>query len=445
MKKVRILSVVLLLVFPSLFMSVGLDAEKNNDHPVADFLFDLRGIEVDFSPPKILTDCGSQFVLEVKLKNCRMFHRFFSLIVFMDLGDETNHDIQRIGYDPFVHLGPREEKTIKVTCLTLNELPTNVECLNSNEKNELSFDKGKIGVKLSKSFRWMLEGLCWRFIILNELTFEKLILNTYSRLSFYSSFWEFYNQRIKPLDCSVQWRGPVYFSNPFVCTNKIQLYDLKLRTDCSENGNFEVNKNEFINVSFNVTNNLDHDIVFSSLLDFSDEKIYNDLFPTLPEQIYNIDFKEQIIRKNDQNVSVWMNCTFPDKSFRRTTYFITLECGPYLDIHESNLFGLYGYNYRYKTLITPFYLENNTVKESTERFWYNLPIFNKTENADSSILLTHYFPVEYVGENPTEEIAGEVLGEIDKNLFLLVKIFAVIFILPALLWGGIHWIIRKKS
>ena len=399
----------------------------------------IRGISIDFTPPPIIQDCGSLFNLTVNLKNMRNLPKSFSLIVFMNItGENSENSIYRIGVKPFVGLAGNSNVSVEIPCLTHKYLLQNLNCLKSDDKFNLSFYNGRIGVKISKFPCWIIDGLYWNYIIKNQLLFNLAFITVLKD----SPLWQFIASIIRLKDPFIKWSDTIKFTHPFVCTKKIKLYDVKFITEGEDN---LVDKNENITVTFNVTNNLDEDIILSSLVDMSNERIFNSLFPSLPEEIYNLDFNETVVKKNKQNKTIWMNFTFPNTSFRRTTYTLTLECAPYINIQNTNLFGLYGYNYRYKTLVTPFYLENETVKKSAERFWYNLPIFNATEYGNQSIFLSRYFEFNYTGENPTEELVQEVLEELEKHYFEIVKWILIIIIPYALLCGLLNWIIRKKS
>lgn len=353
-------------------------------------------------------------------------------------GNYLKYSIQRIGIKSFVYLPPKEEIIVQIPCLTFNNTLSNLKCLKTYETSDIKFINGSIGVRISKWPLWVIEGILWNYFIR-----QGLLLNTApSNIFRYSSLRQIFFSSSRSFNRSIEWDDSVKFVHPFVCTNKIKLYNVTLRTD---NHDKLVDKNENITITFNVTNNLEEDIILSTLVDMSNEKIYNDLFPSLPEEIYNLGFNETVVKEGKQNQTIWINCTFPNKSFRRTTYQVTLECAPYINIQNSNLFGLYGYNYRYKTLVAPFYLENETVKEAAKRFWYNLPIFNATEDEDQPIFLTRYFDVNYTGKTPTEELVQEVLGELEKHYFEIVKWILIIIIPYALLCGFINWIVRKKS
>ena len=126
MKYLRILLLIMIILIPTFFPLTNVVTSKINK-PLKNFIYDLRGIDVIFDPPEIILDCGSKFTLDVTLINNRNFPRRFSVIVFMNLTDEKSIlHCQRIGNVPFVHLQPKESKTIQITCLTLNNLNENI-------------------------------------------------------------------------------------------------------------------------------------------------------------------------------------------------------------------------------------------------------------------------------------------------------------------------------
>jgi len=405
----------------------------------------LRGIKIDFKPPRNLSNCGSLFNLTVHLENLRNLPKIFSLVVFMEIGEGNSKIIQRIGIKPYVHLHGKSEikgkskLDIEVPCLTHYDISKNLGNLKSLETSDFDIKSGRIGVKIAR-FGWrIIDGLLWNYFINNNLIFNTALITIFNDLSFGQNM----KNIIRSNDPFIKWSNTITnFSNPFVSTNGIIIKDVNINTGQPNN---QVGKNDTINVTFTIINKLDYDITLSTLVDMSNDKIINDVFPSLPEEIYNLGFNKTIVNKSECK-QINLTCRFPNRSFRRANYVITVECAPYIDIKDSNIFGVYFYDYRYKTLITPFYYEDEVVMEEAETFWYNLPIFNKRTDETEPLFLMFSDNVTYVDETPYEEIAEEVLNLIQEKYLILIIIGIIIIILSYGSFNNIlYWFVRRKK
>ena len=138
----------------------------------------VRGMEVDFEPPELLTLSGSYFTLDVELTKIRPRPLFFSLGVFLKTKDEYGRDlVTRIGCCPYVHipLNQLQDKVVvSVPCFTTTSIVEQLSELNGAEDIEIC--DAEIGVKVEKIWQWGFSDLLWKYFINSALANNKIIM-----------------------------------------------------------------------------------------------------------------------------------------------------------------------------------------------------------------------------------------------------------------------------
>ncbi|MCJ7570745.1 MAG: hypothetical protein MUO82_02550 [Candidatus Thermoplasmatota archaeon] len=156
-------------------MSIGQAVIANNQtltetdslEHIRDF---IRGVKIDFTPPSVVLNSGSYFVLNVTLTRTRIRPMIFSIVVFMRLKDEFDRDhVVRIGSKPYVFFPVNNESiAVCIPCITQHEIASDVSCLFSGSTSKLNLFNGSIGVQINKGSRWYIDDIIWRKIFSTE-------------------------------------------------------------------------------------------------------------------------------------------------------------------------------------------------------------------------------------------------------------------------------------
>jgi len=446
MKKTRstIVLLTICLIAPSISsQSIVANQQNNRDTPIIDY---LRGMEIEFKPPRIIQDCGSFFLLDVNISRTRFrFPRFFSISVFLKTKDEFGKNrIVLIGSEPSVFLPCSEEKiTVSIPCLTSNNFLSYFYSLRSGEKSEFNLSKGAIGVKIEKFCRNILDGIKLKFL----LTVKDAIIWRFCR-EFVSDFpttrapkniiriisrGQRIVSLIRSMDRLILWED-VKVSPPFVCSKKINFEYTHVDNETDVYGNFKV--------TVNVTNQLDEDVKVMFLIDIADNPFINTLIPTAKVTKYNVGFDEDNISAGGY-VNKTIRCKFPEEgSFSRKDYSVMVECGPYIPIGDTNRFGILFYDVRWKMIVKLTYVVGGKEQSLIQKFWYNLPIFWGGPKS-ANILPAYYGSTIYKGDISEDYVEGAL-----KQLSAEVKSWISLFFFYALLLIGFalvgYLFVRKK-
>ncbi len=451
--KSTIVLLTICLIAPSIFsLPVVANQQNNRDTPIIDY---LRGIEIEFKPPKIILDCGSLFFLDVNLtKRRNLLPIVFSISVFLKVEDEFEKSkITRIGLLPFVYVPPfyRKTFTISVPCFTTNDLLSNLQCIRSEEAKEFMIKKASIGVKIDRGVRWGLDGLLWRTFVNDGFKMKNWLLQynneVISRLFItegssiirhplnkmrISSLLSIVNSRIKDHNRFIVWEE-VNVSSPIVCSKKV-LFECDADNETDDKGKF------IVNVS--ITNDLDEDVSVLVLVDIADTPFFNSLRPIMKDTLYCTGFLEVNISAHD-SIKRTINCSFPSGGFFRKWYTLTIECAPYIPIGDISQFGILFFDIRWSMLIKPNYMVDGYVQSLIRKVWYNLPILFAGPESKLVVSAVHQ-EIFYRGETP-EDVVVEVVGKLGKE----VKSWITLYFFYTLLLIGFacigYWIVRKKS
>lgn len=418
---------------------------KENNTPLIDF---IRGYNIDFTPPEPILECGQSFNLDVNLTKTRLQLPFaFSVSVFLELTDEYGiKKVTRIGMLPYVVPSANRNFTVSVPCLTMENFASNLLCLKSGQKRKVDFYDAKIGVKIDKPMNWGLQGLFWRLVTNNlpELSlglfndtegpvwqFIALCGSWAHSMPLLNQFRLLYilqriNSFFKGISPTIVWKETKII-RPFVCTDKVT-FNAVVPDKTDEHGRFDI--------TVYTTNNLNVAINTSIIVDVTDEGFINTLMPTAQPTHYNVGYNDTKI-ESGKIKPVRISCKFTGGNFIKKDYIVRVEVGPYINIGDTNQFGIYFYNIRWLTLVKPNYKVDTNATEAIQKFWYNLPLFDATS---TSIFPYKDYTIAYKGhEEPT------IIDEVNKTVtsVLLINFFLTIILIVLACLG--YWFIRKHT
>ncbi len=473
-RKKRLISIIfIVLLLPSSIYHIALaetqdDNDLQNDTPIIDL---FRIIQIDFDPPDIISECGSLFFLNVSIKKARLENlpRIFSLSVFLKTENKFDgNKITKIGSVPYVHMPYyQQQKSISVPCVTSNNLFDYIYCLRTGEKSEVKLDKGSIGVRIERIPRWCFDGFLFRVLnwfinlkiqipwsIVNLFigyflsshpqqfgeTIKKMLesdnLPKTNKIRLFS-FLQTCNSWLIDLNPSIVWKE-VKLTAPFLCSTDIDFKEVSIVNKTDSNGKF--------NVTVEIANNLNIDIAVCVNVDVADEPLFVNLIPTFNKQSYNVGhFRDNISRQS--SIKKTILCSFPENGMKNKNYDVTIECGPYIPIGDTNQFGLLFYDLRWIAGVKTYYEVNGTAQNSIKELWYNAPIFyGGSESASVFPVyhgLTHYYGEESPGE--LEELFKPVSEDI-KNLIYLYLLCSLLIIGTACFcYCGLKMYLNKKD
>lgn len=360
----------------------------------------------------------------------------------MRLKDEFGKDhTVRIGTKPFVYFPACETSiTVCIPCFTRHDFASDISCLFSGTTSEYNFsniNNESIGVRIDKIPRWCIENFFWKKILTDEFEPEKWsewsdeqTTEFISILNFFNNLWSnsltmkfrfifllsIIISHNNAKNNMIQWKKTTIIPSFIRSTEVNMKADIDNETD--EYGNFKVN--------VNISNNLKVDVYALILVDMSDRSFINSLFPMLKGlTIYNVGNKSIFIKASEKK-SVEIQCKFPDNGFDEKTYDIVVECAPYLPMNESNMYGIYFFNMRWKMLIKPYYIVNGKVTSMIRDMWYNTPIFYSKPVALQQIFQTQRKNIVYNGNRSIDILVNDITDSlIDQPLFLIIIIFLI--------------------
>lgn len=470
-----IIFTVLLIISPSFHTTSFAEKPNNNysnsDSPIIDL---FRILKIDFETPDLIQDCGSMFFLKINVTKIKFLNSpmLFSITVLLKTKDDYGRNIINfIGSEPFIYLPYYiTSKTITMPCFTNKNFTNNLYRLNSQAKHPIEIYEGSIGVRIERFPRWFSDGLIGFIGKRNffQKTWESLMnyfwIQTYQSLSIETNGNNkilqditldnniFYKQRFKTLyrlfsifnilisnmintNRCIIWKD-VNLIRPFVCSDDISISSSYVIIDnkTDENGNFTA--------ILKIVNNLKYDINVRGDVDILETPFINTIIPSIDTKFYNAGYFEDEIPKNDYVVKI-INCSFPkDQIFQNKTYLIKLEFNPYLYVGNSNKFGFFFFDLRWKTYLEPKYHVNKTVTSSIKNMWYNVPIFYG-ESGEIDIFPYYYDEIQYIGPTPDDEFE-EALDKISAEVNSWIQLY---FLLSLIIIGFAligYWFIRKK-
>jgi hypothetical protein len=400
----------------------------------------LRGVKIDFTPPSIVQNSGSYFILNVTLTRTRMRPIFFSIVVLLRLEDEFGRDhTVRIGSKPYVFFPPNEKSiTVCIPCITTHDIASDVSCLFSGETSEWKSPNGNIGVQINRVCRWVIDDIIWKILITDKIEAGKWsqwsseqTTQFISSLELISTVWKnsgainkfrfisamsIIISHARARNKMIVWK-PTTILPSFISSTNVSM-DATIDNETDENGRFKVN--------VNIKNSLDIGINALVLVDMSDRSFINSLLPMFKGiTIYNVGHRNCSVNKSS-NYSTQIDCAFSDKGFDKKNYKITVECAPSIAVGNSNLYGIYFYNLRWQMLIKPYYIIDGNVSSLIREMWYNTPIFYGKPAASGQIFQTQKEPILYKGKTPVDKIINEVTQTLlDQPLFLLLIVFLI--------------------
>ena len=436
----------LLFVAPSIYSGFLVSGKSvDDDTPIIDY---IRGVKVDFEPPKIILDCGCYFLLNVTISRTKsvMRPRYFSISVFLKTEDKYGIiKIIPIGSIASVFLPITEDEVkISIPCFTNNKMLQYLYDLYFGKKYEFELSKGSIGVRiesfscrylleavLSKMKLWLNEAVIWRVHrwFISGFPTNRPPENVYRLLSRIHRF----SSILRNMDATIVWRD-VNLSPPFVCSKKINFEYVNVSNKTDPNGKFKV--------SFKISNHLDEDIKIVMHIDLSEKSFINLLFPVAKEMTYNAGIFLEKIPANEYIIRT-VNCSFPEQIFNRKNYSVSVECAPYIPIGRTNKFGILFFDIRWMIFVKPRYVASGYIENSARKLWYNLPIF-WGDPQKAAIFPVHYDSISYKGKIPSEEIDRTV-----KQLGKEVKSWIILYFFLTLLLIGFfcigYWIVRRHK
>lgn len=422
-----------------------------------DFITDRRrGIKIDFTPPLIVQEAGSFFILNVTLSHVKIRPVVFSLSVYLNLKNEFgwNHTV-KIGSKPYVFFPPGQGSiTVAIPCFTQHNLAANINAMFAGEASHFNVSKAWIGVKIDKLGAWFVQDCFWEFLVTDKIdakqwsewstqetqrfiSFLELISNLWKNSGGFAKIRVLSSASIlmnllRPHFPLIVWKNTSVLP-AFVCCSRIKMKaSIENRTDA--NGNFKVR--------VNITNNLPVNVHVQVLVDMSDQSIFNTLLPVFKGQtMYNLGFLATTLNSSETKNRTIL-CSFPDKGFDKKKYNITVEFGPYIPIGNTSLWGIFFYDFRWKMLVKPYYIVNGSVSNSIQELWFNAPIFYG-ETPGGQIFQDNHSQILYTGKTSTDIAINQITNSLFEQPLLLILIIFLIgapYILVILL---IYVIVQK--
>jgi hypothetical protein len=418
----------------------------------------IRGVKIDFTPPSIVQEAGSYFILNITLTHMKIRPRpiVFSLSVYLNLKNEYGWDhTVKIGSKPFVFLTRGKSITVAVPCFTRHNLGMNINAMFAEKVFPFNLSKARIGVKIDNIFAWVGQDLLWKFLVTDKINAKQWSEWTpqeaeqfISSLELLSNVWKnagglakirvlsgfsILANLLRPHNPLIVWKNTSILP-AFACCSKIRM-TANISNKTEQNGRF--------NVTVKVTNDLPINASLLILVDMSDQTFANTLFPALRGlTLYNLGSLNNTIKKNETKTWV-INCSFPGKGFDRKLYNISVEFCPFIPINNSSLYGVFFYNFRWKMLIKPYYVVNATVTNLIQEFWFNAPIFWE-EPTLKQIFQTNRSQILYTGKTSTDIMFNQITNGLFERpllLFLIIFLIGAPYVLIVLL---IYVIVQKR-
>jgi len=475
-RKKRLISIIfiVLLISSSIYHIILAETQDDNDPQNDTPIIDLfRILQIDFEPPELIQDCGSMFFLNVNVTKIKFVHfpLFFSISIFLKTEDDYGRsNIILIGSQPFVFLPHyQQSKTLSIQCFTNKDLTNNLYRLYSNDKCQLDISKGSIGVRIERRSRWAME---WFFgflgkqsnrqeiwdLLMNCLWYkinsclvdtsqkddgailEMTVNNDFlTNLRFKNLLRFIYWFRIRRsnlinINRFIVWKD-VNLIQPFVCSQDIHPSNVVIDKETDSEGNFTVN--------LTIVNNLNFKVKYRGDVDILETPFINTFIPSIKSKFYSSGFFRNEIPANSF-ITEHVRCSFPkDQVFFKKNYIIKVECAPYLPIEDTNQFGFFFFDLRWKTFLEPKYYVNETVTNSIRKMWYNAPIFYG-DPGSMEIFPSHAGKILYNGTIPNDvvEVTIKKFSDEVKNWIFLYFFFTLLLI--GFFCIG-YWIVRKKS
>lgn len=424
----------------SISQTVVADKPTDTETNIPDYIRDfIRGVKIDFTPPPIVQNSGSYFILNVTLTRTRTHPIIFSIVVFMKLKDEFGRDhAVRIGSKPYVFFPPKNESiTVCIPCITQHELASDASCLFSGVTSKYDLPQGSIGVRIDKVGRWIIDDILWRMLTKDEIDAEKFsewpsqATQFISFLESISTIWKNFGpiskfgvisslslflSHVNAKNKTTVWKDTNILPS-FISSSNISM-NATIENKTDNTGHFTVN--------VTIKNNLDIDVHALVCVDMSDQSFVNKLVPMFKGYtIYNVGYWKCFVSKHGNNWTK-ISCNFPGKGFEKKYYQIVAECTPYIDVGKSNIYGLYFFTIRWNTFIKPFYIVNESVSNQIKNMWFNTPIFYENPLTPGQIFQTQREQTLYQGKTSGDILINEATQSIlDQPIFLLLIVFLI--------------------
>jgi hypothetical protein len=393
----------------------------------------LRGIKIDFTPPKIVQNSGSFFLLNITLTRIRLRPTYFSIDVLLRLKDDfgREHTVV-IGSQPILHFPMKNLSfTVCVPCFTNHDLISDMACLFSHQTSALENQTGSIGVQIKRFGRWWIDDSICRFMI-RKLDVSWPLWSSNQASDFFSSFksiinWQFRFRLLQILqdwgshrrakNDMIEWQDTNIVPS-FASSNDVYFDVVSMRKETTTDGKF--------NVTMAFYNNLDMPIQTSITIDLSDQSFLNTIMPMLKgNMIYNVGYGNVNISPKGTYIATF-NCSFPDRGFNREEYPITIESAPYISVGRTNIYGAYFYNVRFQTLVKPYYVVNASALALIQNVWYNLPIFYGTPSPSQQIFQTNHSTILYQGKTQMEKTLDQATDTLlSQPAFFFILLFLI--------------------
>jgi hypothetical protein len=466
MYRTKIISIflILILICPLFSITKAISTNQKDENIIfGNSIFDfIQGVKIDFTPPDLIQDCGSYFILNVTLTRERphIFHSF-SLSVFLKVEGGFGNNIFLIGSKNFVYFPPFTNKiTVQIPCITKNNIITNIQKINTIEKNKCKINEASIGVKISKIGKWCFEGFIWRLITRNYITIKKYFQNEYPSCKYptlcdfilYGSY-NLFNYNMFPQNfIKIIYRFNIFLNNirylsrfitwktvnivePFIRSTNFEINKLEIDNETNEHGDFKLN--------LTVYSKENYEVKIVILIDISDKPFMSSIIPSVTKDTsYNVGHYIGYLEP-DQSLDLSFDCSFPNQSFSEKDYEISIEIAPFIPIDNSSIFGPLFYDFRYKFFNLPNYYINGTVLKLVKELWYNTPIYYGDKNT-ATAFLTKYEKIKYKGETPVQEFVGDIMDEVRENSWFFIIAIFLFIISYGFVYGLINWLIRKK-
>jgi hypothetical protein len=441
--KIQITTICLILTFLTLSISTPIitGMPDNIETSVPEYKKDfLRGVKIDFTPPKMVQNSGSSFVLNVTITRTRIRPIIFSIVVFMRLKDEFGKDhTVRIGSKPYVIFPQNAESIIvSIPCLTKHDFASDANCLFSGATSGYNLSDGSIGVRIDRVSRWVFDDIFWKVLIKDNIEPEKWSEWTSEEITQFISLLERISTLWKNSGTIFKFRcisALSIFMSHATARNKMIVWEkTKIlpsfisSTEISMNATIdnETDDNGHFKVSVTIKNNLDTDVYALVLVDMSDRSFINSLLPMFKGiTIYNVGYWKCFVKKYESNWTE-IQCNFSDKGFDKKDYKIVVECAPYIPMGNSNLYGVYFFDMRWQMLIKPYYIINGKATNLIREMWYNTPIFYGKPSASGQLFQIKSESILYKGNTSADKLIDDVTKKLlDQPLIVLLIVFLI--------------------
>lgn len=461
---ISIIDLIIIILLCSIYNAVS----GNGSEGVNTFLRNIvtnrtRGITIDFTPPPIVQEAGSYFILNVSLTRVRIRPVFISLSVYLNLKNEfgRNHTVL-IGSKPNIIFPPdKKSLTVTIPCFTTHDLTANINAMFAGETSSFIMSPGWIGVRLSGLAILKKKNNPWTLQFTDIMNTKQLSLWSIDERQQFFTFFEMLhnsgknNERngilkfllstassmisvLRGYSPFLIWKKTCVIP-AFVCCSKINMIThIENKTD--KDGNF--------NVTVNIANNLAVDVNVLVLVDMSDQSIFNYYLPMFKGQtMYNLGFLYTRINAG-ASITQIIPCVFPGKGFDKKKYNITVECGPFISIGNASAYGIYFFYSRWQLKVKPYYVVSGKVSNLVQELWFNAPIFYG-EPPMGVMFQANHTQILYAGKTSTDLSINRITTSLfDQPLLLLlfIALIAIPYVLIVLLiYVVVQKIMRKKK